>query len=41
VVFLFDKFEEMMIDEYWFDKVEVAVSYDLCINLKEGLNQLV
>jgi len=29
-----------MIDEYWFDKVEAPVSYDLCINLKEGLNQL-
>jgi len=40
VVFLFNKFEEMMIDEYWFDKVEAAVSYDLGINLKEGLNQL-
>lgn len=29
MVFLFDNFEEMMIDEYWFDKVEAAVSFDM------------
>lgn len=29
MMFLFDNFEEMMIDEYWFDKVEAAVSFDM------------